>query len=372
MAVKSSRVENCTCIMEAQGVCEHTLPVFALNNALPAFDKKDFSTAEVCASAEKTAGFNSVIGAQKISGLWRIYPRDKGARQKLLIQGMTVRGVQVTVKEKNPYLIPSLDGKEEEVPATKVIVGNVPISYSDQEIVKSVQELGCTLRSKLILERDRDERGKLTHWLTGRRIIYVSIPREPLPKHIQVGPFRASVYHREQKDPLREAAAECRKCLQKGQHKTADCPNPVKCRQCFADGHKAGDNVCSLTAEANSNEVDDSNTFFTQTKIPPNQPDKRHASRQANRQNNTLITDYTTTEHHKKSNGSGSQRVLSAARGRSPGRQSRPQNRAPPNRDDSLKRPRSPTGDTPPTDRRARLKEVANMSGDEDSASEEQ
>ena len=133
-----------------------------------------------------------------------------------------MRGVQVTVKDKNPYLVRSLDGKEEETPATKVIVGNVPISFSDQEILKSVQELGCTLRSKLILERDRDEKGKLTHWLTGRRIIYVSVPREPLPKFIQVGPFKASVYHREQRNFLRETAADCRNCLQKGQHKTAD------------------------------------------------------------------------------------------------------------------------------------------------------
>ena len=124
--------------------------------------------------------------SKKISGLWRIYPHDKGGRQKLLIQGMTVRGVQVTVKDKNPYLVRSLDGKEEETPATKVIVGNVPISFSDQEILKSVQELGCTLRSKLILERDRDEKAKLTHCLTGRRIIYVSVPCEPLPKFIQV------------------------------------------------------------------------------------------------------------------------------------------------------------------------------------------
>ena len=122
----------------------------------------------------------------------------------------------MTVKDKNPYLVRSLDGKEEETPATKVIVDNVPISFSDQ-ILKSVHELGCTLRSKLILDRDRsklildrdrsklildrdrDEKGKLTHWLTGRRILYVSVPRDPLPKLIQVEPFKASVYHREQK-----------------------------------------------------------------------------------------------------------------------------------------------------------------------------
>ena len=44
----------------------------------------------------------------------------------------------MTVKDKNSYLVRSLDGKEEEKQATKVIVGNVPISFSDQEILKSV------------------------------------------------------------------------------------------------------------------------------------------------------------------------------------------------------------------------------------------
>ena len=66
------------------------------------------------------------------------------------------------------------------------------------------------------------DKGKVTHWLTGRSIIVVSVPREPLPKFIQVEPFKASVYHREQKNVLREEAAGCRNCLQKGQHKTAD------------------------------------------------------------------------------------------------------------------------------------------------------
>ena len=35
-----------------------------------------------------------------------------------------------------------------------------------------MQEMGCKLRSKLVLERDPDGKNKLTHWLTRRRIIY--------------------------------------------------------------------------------------------------------------------------------------------------------------------------------------------------------
>ena len=36
-----------------------------------------------------------------------------------------------------------------------------------------MQEMGCKLRSKLVLERDPDGKNKLTHWLTRRRIIYI-------------------------------------------------------------------------------------------------------------------------------------------------------------------------------------------------------
>ncbi|KAL8584498.1 hypothetical protein ACOMHN_016819 [Nucella lapillus] len=61
-----------------------------------------------------------------------------------------------------------------------------------------------------------------------------------------MGPFRATLYHKEQKTAQRQNEAECGKCLQKG-HRTAECVNPVKCRQCFRDSHKAGDTQCDMT-----------------------------------------------------------------------------------------------------------------------------
>ncbi|KAL8612912.1 hypothetical protein ACOMHN_034989 [Nucella lapillus] len=56
-----------------------------------------------------------------------------------------------------------------------------------------------------------------------------------------MGPFKASIYHKEQK----RMDKECGKCLQKG-HQAADCPNVIKCRQCYKDGHKAGDPQCHM------------------------------------------------------------------------------------------------------------------------------
>ena len=225
-------------------------PVFVINNHLPAFDQKNFSTSEICTAAEKTCGYNTIDGAQRIGGLWRIYPRSKDIRQKLLLQGIVLRGVAVAVKNRNPYIVHNDDGVgdnfAQQPSSTKLIISNVPLSYSDNDIMQSIKQLGVTLLSKLILERDRDESGKLTHWKTGRRILYVSVPKEPLPKTIQIGAFKAALYHKEQKTAERQAEAECRRCLTKG-HKAAQCTAPIKCRQCLEEGHKAGDYVCKMT-----------------------------------------------------------------------------------------------------------------------------
>ena len=67
------------------------------------------------------------------------------------------------------------------------------------------------------------------------------MPAEPLPKQLEIGPFRAAIYHKEQK--LRDA--ECRKCFERG-HRAAECTNEVRCRQCYKTGHKTGDPSCDL------------------------------------------------------------------------------------------------------------------------------
>ena len=60
-------------------------PVFLLNKTLPAVEEKDYSVAEICAAAERTAGFETVESAQRIGGLWRLYAKDNEARIKLLV-----------------------------------------------------------------------------------------------------------------------------------------------------------------------------------------------------------------------------------------------------------------------------------------------
>lgn len=271
------------------GRCE---PVFVINNQLPAFEQKPFTTSEICAAGERVCGYNSIEGAQRIGSLWRIYPRTREYRQKLLLEGIVLRGVQVVVKSRNPFLVRAPgshdmvgDRVADQPPSTKLIISNIPLSYSDNDILHAVNNLGVTALSKLISERDRDDKGKLTHWKTGRRFVYISLPKSPLPRTLEVGPFKASLFHKEQKTADRQKAATCRKCLQTG-HMAADCMAPIKCRQCFKDGHKAGDPVCSLTPESvPSGQQDTDNEHSVTPENALNEQNNQTSSQTQNKEN---------------------------------------------------------------------------------------
>lgn len=249
-------------------LCE---PVFVLNAHLPAFEQKSFSTAEICTAAEKVCGFNTIEGAQRIGGLWRVYPRQKEGRQKLLIHGLVLRGVTVNVCSKNPYLMHTSDTSNVgdklafQQATTRLVISNVPLSFSDSEILETVKQLGVNILSKLIAECDRDANGRLTHWKTGRRFVYIAVPAKPLPKSTRLGPFTAALYHKEQKTEERQQEAACRRCFEKG-HKAAECLAPIKCRQCLQSGHKAGDPLCSfVNPSAADSEPSEPSVLETQT-----------------------------------------------------------------------------------------------------------
>jgi hypothetical protein len=223
-------------------------PVFIPSRNLPEDRDQPYTTREICSSAEKTSGYATIIGAQKIGGLWRLYPATIEARAALLLKGVVIRKTTVNPFDKNPFIVQG----QTEAPTTKLIIGNLPISYSNDEIDRKLNQLGCELHSKIMMERDRDERGGLTRWLTGRRFVYIKVPSTPLPEKIPVGPATATLYHREQK-----AVLLCSKCLEKG-HRAAMCTNPVVCKVCKQKGHKRGDPACPLE-ESPITETSDNN-----------------------------------------------------------------------------------------------------------------
>ena len=138
-----------------------------------------------------------------------------------------------------------------ELPSTKLTIRDVPISYSDQSIESALVNKGVVLRSKIGKERVRDPEGKLTDWLTGARFVWIETPQYPLSRFLTMGPFRASLFHREMKET-------CNKCLEKG-HQARECKNEEVCHACHQPGHRKQDcpTMQSYSSRVSKNTVHD-------------------------------------------------------------------------------------------------------------------
>ena len=211
-------------------------PVFVIARALRALPSLHVlpDTIDMCRAAENTSGRGSIIGAQRICGLWRIYPHRQEAMDRLLLEGMNLWGTQVSLLPKNPF---TLQDQNSEKLATKLWVGNVPLSVDGNVIKTALKKLGCEMQSTVRKELAWDKNGKLTNWETGRWFVFITVPTTPLPKMCTVGIFSAELYHREMKEKRDESRKKCANCLLPD-HAAATCLYPVICLTCFRPGHR--------------------------------------------------------------------------------------------------------------------------------------
>ena len=247
-------------------------PVFLKCTAIPSTED-ELSTIDICLLAEKVSGYKTMVCAQRIGGLWRLYPNSREARATLLTAGLHIKGISVPLYDKNPFRMRGADG--EEVPSTRVTISNVPISCSNIDIEQAIEAQGVTLltRAKYQLARDPKTKG-LSRFYNGQRFMLISVPATPLPRKMKIGIFTAEVYHREQRAAALQAARECYKCFEQG-HIAAECPNDVKCRDCRQEGHKSGDPACQWIEQATMHEqrLNDEREF-------PGMPETRSPSKE--------------------------------------------------------------------------------------------
>ena len=223
-------------------------PVFVKSRDLPvSCDEHPPTVLEVCLAAERMAGNGTVVGAQLIGGLWRIYPATREARTELLKKGLRMRGTVIQLANTNPFVFRNDTGEDR--PATKVFIDNIPISVADSEVEHALLKAGCELRSAIKGESARDADGKLTRFLTGRRFLFITVPSVPLEKSLKVSIFTVKVYHKEQKAPKKTVV--CSKCLEENHH-ASQCSKEVVCRVCRTPGHKKGDPACKLSPSDHS------------------------------------------------------------------------------------------------------------------------
>ena len=157
---------------------------------------QNISGYEVCREIEKVVGIGNVVGAQFLHGLCRIYLHTMTARNTLLMKGVTIGGIYVAIIDNNPNIVKGAVEK----PAVKIIIGNLPISISNELILSSLSQVkGVSIRTRIFEEKYRDESGGLSTFKTGRRFVYADPPEKPLPREFPVGEWRASLYHFGQK-----------------------------------------------------------------------------------------------------------------------------------------------------------------------------
>ena len=173
-------------------------PVFVKSRDLPSKlgSNHAYRVCEMCRACERVGGPQSMEGAQRIGGLWRLYPSNHPTRALLLTEGITLHGCHVNLMDTNPFLMRDTGV---EIESTRLTIGDIPLSYSNKEIEDYLLSKGCKPLSALKYELERDEAGQLTHWKTGRRFIFIEMPSSPLPRDVRIGRFEAKLYHKEQK-----------------------------------------------------------------------------------------------------------------------------------------------------------------------------
>lgn len=189
-------------------------PVFFLHDEAP----DDVTHVDICQAAERLVGFGSIVGAQRLGGLWRLYPINREIRAKLLTLKLLIRGRSIPLRSQNPFSIRDKEGKE--IPSTRLSIDGLPVSIASSDLEGYLQKAGASFRSHILWEKARDEDGKLTRWVTGRRYVWIDLPTTPLPHRIQVGSFYAKLFYREQPKPV------------------------LVCFHCGKEGHRKGDPQC--------------------------------------------------------------------------------------------------------------------------------
>ena len=191
----------------------HTMerPLFVKLRDLPRREEY-YTTREMCIACESVAGFESMEGAQLLGGVWRLYPATEETRNTLLLSGITINDFHVDLHDINPF---NIYANGTEIRTTRVCLSDIPLSFNNEDLEQMLKKLGCTLRSDMKYECDRDEHKRLTRWKNGRWFVYIEVPAKPLPKQWKIGKWTCKIYHREQPREQRQQL-KCFQCGEQG------------------------------------------------------------------------------------------------------------------------------------------------------------
>ncbi len=215
-------------------------PLFVKHKELGLHENEQLTVFQFCKELFKNGVTqDSLEGAQRIRGLWRVYFTTTQSRDQVYANDFVFRGKTVQTYQENPFL-DNRDNKDHRQ-TTKVSIQQLPLSVSNNVVENMLKNLGCKYDGNIQFECERDEHGKLTMIKNGNRFVFADkkIEENPLPRFTYCGNWRIRIYHKGQTYEPKK----CFKCLRTG-HLGYNCPNERVCRSCEQEGHKEGDETC--------------------------------------------------------------------------------------------------------------------------------
>ena len=83
-------------------------------------------------------------------------------------------------------------------PPPSLFVSDLPMYMPEAGVEEALLRLNVVIKSKIMHDLARDEKGKLSRLTTGRHFVYIVLPEEPLPKSFDFGIFKQKLYYKEQ------------------------------------------------------------------------------------------------------------------------------------------------------------------------------
>ncbi len=150
---------------------------------------------------------------------------------------LVLRNLSVALYDQNPAV---LNQRAPNEMREKITIRDIPLSYSNEEVEKYLEDKGVSVKSPVMYAKERDPSGRLTEYKNGDRYVYAVYPVLPLlPRFDTIGSRRCRIFH-------------------KGQFES-------NCKACNNRGHKAGDDTCPAR-----NDEDNITAFKAHTHILSN------------------------------------------------------------------------------------------------------
>ena len=173
---------------------------------------------QVCDAIVNVINDRKLEGVQKVNNIWRIYLKDRKTRPELSVaEKVVINGKQVKIYDRNPNLTFNGIHHQQQINSDKLTIKNLPLSVSNMEIQKLLNDNSIKPLSSIKYGLIRDANGQLTTYKSGDRYLYVEPLSPPLPRHQEIGIFKCLLIHH---------------------------GKDVVCKACNLAGHKIGSDSC--------------------------------------------------------------------------------------------------------------------------------